>query len=250
MAKHGIRKRSAKLPSAQITTPQYLSWESETRVTDRRGGRGDHRAQYLSWQSETRQYNRLGAVDCPHLITPHVDRKHHVRPVHDPVLHLSLPLMGIGNAAGRRKGRVFGHASLPLMGIGNCSYSRRTRVRPASHYPSWGSETKWRFGQLDKDTLLITPHGDRKPDQLIVRIARAVDLITPHGDRKPQDIGRLFLRRELITPHGDRKQAERAAIDALHYASLPLMGIGNSFRGSLSYPLRRTHYPSWGSETL
>ena len=99
-------------------------------------------------------------------------------------LPISLPLMGIGNA---KVGSAFVAAtpllSLPLMGIGNLP----------------------------------------KPDH----VARVTLLITPHGDRKPEQLGRLLLaRRELITPHGDRKLfVARQLLPRIWY-SLPLMGIG------------------------
>ena len=166
--------------------------------------------------------------------------------------------------------------------------SRSSRSVPSTaHYPSWGSKTRNCSGRgrasatcscslplmgIENKTIsecrttcgliigLITPHGDRKPEKLIVFSVRwrrggphypswgsktrapASDayaeglnlrLITPHGDRKPRcppARARLLSRRsELITPHGDRKHSEREVRDrfreALH--SLPLMGIEN-----------------------
>ncbi len=76
---------------------------------------------------------------------------------------------------------------------------------------------------------LITPHGDWKP-RAQYRGCRVKKLITPHGDWKRFGHFPLAIRAQaLITPHGDWKP-----------------------RLSRSGPMgpRRTHYPSWGLETL
>ena len=95
------------------------------------------------------------------LITPHGDRKRS-RQTHCPhrsrshypswgsetgceVRAHSLPLMGIGNMMPQiRQCRISSDFSLPLMGIGNqIERPAPSPGLPQSHYPSWGSETRW-----------------------------------------------------------------------------------------------------------
>ena len=139
--------------------------------------------------------------------------------------------------------------SLPLMGIGNSPISTRRFSTGCTHCPSWGSETGSRSSRNCIQRGLITPHGDRKPHDLLGSVRFADPLITPHGDRKPgiayakeraatfslplMGIGnpsgprRVGGHLVLITPHGDRKRGGRARPAGAH----------------------RSHYPSWGSET-
>ena len=179
--------------------------------------------------------------------------------------------------------------SLPLMGIGNPHRQDYQNRGGASHYPSWGSETL-RLGVRRLLLLsLITPHGDRKPENAAcLRLGDAPDslplmgignggigivvcgsyaLITPHGDRKP-----LILRTSKETHYPSwGSETDLAAPGAGgSEGSLPLMGIGNlsdmaadSEPGYLITPhgdRKRSvshcgrwpvsaHYPSWGSET-
>ena len=81
------------------------------------------------------------------------------------------------------------------------------------------------------NSLLITPHGDRKPHRDGSAKDRPLDLITPHGDRK------LDVLRQIAAQDSD-------------VPSLPLMGIGNPDDGaSAGSTTADSHYPSWGSET-
>ena len=165
----------------------------------------------------------------------------------------SLPLMGIGNpaAAVRTGGRP--RSSLPLMGIGNPAAAVRTGGRPRSslplmgignrprrahraagtghvaHYPSWGSETRTSGGGWRRPWLtLITPHGDRKPPLLLA-------IPPPRYCSLPL----MGIGNWTSTTVGTRRITR----------SLPLMGIGNPTCSQPASESRRTHYPSWGSET-
>ena len=120
----------------------------------------------------------------------------------------SLPLMGIGNAAWRIA--AWGvTSSLPLMGIGNSSRSSTRAGRPGTHYPSWGSGTARGHGRRRR-VALITPHGDREPT-CCRRGSPAVRLITPHGDRERPARQRRGAAVLLITPHGDREHGRPGA---------------------------------------
>ena len=116
--------------------------------------------------------------------------------------------MGIENQPPAERDHYSDGCSLPLMGIEN----RITGAQRVIEYPH-----------------LITPHGDRKLDNLSWSFTRS-NLITPHGDRK------RFVRQglqsipdALITPHGDRKPANTILADSITKAA---------------------HYPSWGSKTI
>ena len=97
---------------------------------------------------------------------------------------------------------------------------------------------------------LITPHGDRKRLSIDLGDVRGTDLITPHGDRKPE---RRWPHRPASAAHypswGSETTAPEARSAEAARTSLPLMGIGNSYRRCGRSRPTRTHYPSWGSET-
>ena len=120
------------------------------------------------------------------------------------------------------------------------------------HYPSWGSETLARTGSASAGYVPShTPHGDRKPDRRNVRRASARHLITPHGDRKHGGEaidGPCHVVSLPLMGIGNPPTEEQRAV--IRRDSLPLMGIGNRASRRRSAPSsRRTHYPSWGSET-
>ena len=95
---------------------------------------------YPSWGSETRDRERSVQAQAQ-LITPHGDRKLHVRARGSVPPFSSLPLMGIGNQHERLGCTGKRRRSLPLMGIGNRPSLRASSGAACSHYPSWGSET-------------------------------------------------------------------------------------------------------------
>ena len=168
-----------------------------------------------------------------------------------PGFHISLPLMGIGNAANSRK-PPSSAASLPLMGIGNLlewsivpipadklitphgdreleEHHPRAHRGEHPNYPSWGSGTRRLAGGLPVfPTQLIAPHGDRElgvPGQ--ERADGTGKLITPHGDRELRIKATAGGDPQLIIPHGDRERTRRQS----------------------SGPRLPSHYPSWGSGT-
>ena len=141
------------------------------------------------------------------LITPHGDRKPdcgHPTPRHRCASH--YPSWGSETQEVPQSDGTIATFSLPLMGIGNRSQPRPCRLG-SSH--------------------LITPHGDRKPDQGAVGRAPAGRLITPHGIGNCTELPRPAPSEVLITPHGDRK-LKLLVMDKVATV---------------------THYPSWGSET-
>ena len=87
-------------------------------------------------------------------------------------------------------------------------------------------------------------------DSSRVRYCVLVRLITPHGDRKRGHNDWAWPGRGCSLPLMGIGNSVHTMQDAQHSASLPLMGIGNKTGVSTMPALRRkTHYPSWGSET-
>ena len=178
--------------------------------------------------------------------------------------------MGIGNDVPDEAAEDL-IASLPLMGIGNGAGRRPRRGGSGTHYPSWGLETRRAAPPPGGLAGLITPHGDWKLKPLCaaaspssrsslplmgignedrdagaatdkhslplmgignqpgapVASLQLCQLITPHGDWKPRRARRSRAEHLLITPHGDWKPT----------------------RASAPEPAPRPHYPSWGLET-
>ena len=116
------------------------------------------------------------------------------------------------------------------MGIGNTTASAVSTTCPSpTHYPSWGSETDGGPDGKRQAAVLITPHGDRKPDPPAAGlIAGITALITPHGDRKP--IAKHNPAAPAYQTHypswGSETLEEARAVGHTAH-SLPLMGIGN-----------------------
>ena len=109
------------------------------RHADRSVRRTSH---YPSWGSETNGF--------PHLVLRST---------------FSLPLMGIGNPSGQRRGAPESPSHYPSWGSETIVRPRGAqRVTTWSHYPSWGSETSGTFSNAHegRNENLITPHGDRK----------------------------------------------------------------------------------------
>ena len=82
------------------------------------------------------------AAEIGDLITPHGDRELHIRNRTSDKSENSLPLMGIGNNSKKTTSNT-SSISLPLMGIGNSHPSDEERLSTATHYPSWGSGTRY-----------------------------------------------------------------------------------------------------------
>ena len=163
------------------------------------------------------------------------------------IVEISLPLMGIGNELAVRPTAVCCLLITPH-GDREPSPSRRPRGCHRAHYPSWGSgtrlaasETAVRLHSLPlmgigngarpdrrkRDSLLITPHGDREPPRRRVTPWARIRSLPLMGIGN-LDTGRVVaLSALLITPHGDRELLRHN-------------------RRSIS---RAAHYPSWGSGT-
>ena len=163
----------------------------------------------------------------PALITPHGDRKPGVRLVDVADETVSLPLMGIENAA---------RLSTP---------TRRRR----SHYPSWGSKTRVDPRRNVAQMRLITPHGDRKLDAAVNWGTRILAHYPSWGSKTARAVASPAIPRSSHYPswgsktRGGRRRS--AAHRSAHYpswgsktsvpslkrirkaVSLPLMGIEN-----------------------
>ena len=160
------------------------------------------------------------------------------------------------------------------MGIGNDhGCARDPVVTGRSHYPSWGLETDGPVRPAPHDLVLITPHGDWKPQCFANGTAAHSSSLPLMGIGN--SIGRnryIVARGVLITPHGDWKlgcdtramtrscrthypswglethrQSSPSGSQSVH--SLPLMGIGNDAGPSPDTSRMQAHYPSWGLET-
>ena len=185
---HGDRKpatRMADSTNVRISLP--LMGIGNT--TPRSYGRWRRSPHYPSWGSETR--DGVGSIIRRYaLITPHGDRKPAGGLQGAAVALTSLPLMGIGNMLGAPTSSSSPAPSLPLMGIGNarscaCSSEMSRRSLPLMGI---GNPVDHRHVIERRAFDLITPHGDRKPDDGAHRRHRPgclSQLITPHGDRKP-----------------------------------------------------------------
>ena len=98
---------------------------------------------------------------------------------------------------------------------------------------------------------LITPHGDRKLDHLVVEGLWTIILITPHGDRKPRESGPSGKWNMVSLPlMGIGNTSPVGMKVRLSPVSLPLMGIGNLLTAAAFTSSCPSHYPSWGSETF
>ena len=97
--------------------------------------------------------------------------------------------------------------------------------------------------------ILITPHGDRKPQLLRLAEQQDLNLITPHGDRKHMGFKYFVEYVETHYPSWGSETRISACRSESSAFSLPLMGIGNPTAKSAPSGLRASHYPSWGSET-
>ena len=141
---------------------------------------------------------------------------------------LSLPLMGIENPAPVMSEPICSSTLLPLMGIENAA-------QPAA---------------VERQILLITPHGDRKHAAIPPTRSK------PNSSLPLMGIENVQGQWRSISPFGDslplmgienamEKQRDRDnAVD-----SLPLMGIENPTAPSGAAVADTPHYPSWGSKT-
>ena len=142
---------------------------------------------------------------------------------------LSLPLMGIGNLIKLNHDNRMVNNSLPLMGIGNVRLKFSSPPHTPSHYPSWGLET----GSAGTERPAL-PASHYPSWGLETRVRAGW-----HGSLS-----------QLITPHGDWKPERGSSYCLAACNSLPLMGIGNASAAGPRPPAGRSHYPSWGLETV
>ena len=143
------------------------------------------------------------------------------------------------------QGRPASH--YPSWGSETSCWPRSRAASIASHYPSWGSETSRSDDGQSTTYPLITPHGDRKLSLAVSPSAISMNSLPLMG------IGNRRRRRgvnadlDLITPHGDRKlQTWGRRVYLRDLLSLPLMGIGNPSYPLILRPRRERSLPLMG----
>ena len=243
-------------------------------ASDQDSGNGDMRAHYPSWGFGTIQRNPVLNYAI-YLITPHGDLELGADDVWNGGYQVSLPLMGIWNAAmsarlippprrphypswGFGTGKTAFAAmpvfrSLPLMGIWNRFSLRASSNSATGSLPLMGIwNSLGKAAQAANVALLITPHGDLELASSFPSIRAICSLITPHGDL--EHVGPSCgsgRSRTLITPHGDLEPDQMRVVERLRAVSLPLMGIWNTPSSTAPPPdASSPHYPSWGFGTL
>ena len=194
------------------------------------------------------------------LITPHGDRKH------DDERHHKGDDQNLITPHGDRKhqctaGRTppGGRFSLPLMGIEN-RYQAWPRERP-SHYPSWGSKTRYRGARPAQPSTTHYPSwGSKTCRWPAVRPSRLLSHYPSWGSKTGhQRQGALALRAPHYPSWGSKTLVGGIGAGLRdRLISLPLMGIvgienENYTKGRpvrrCPCRLRAPHYPSWGSKT-
>ena len=139
------------------------------------------------------------------------------------------------------------------MGIGNrCPIRDPLSGVDFAHYPSWGSETAWLVGSWEASRSAHYPSWGSETATVCPECGAAHGLITPHGDRKQDDVqaGRYVRSLVSLPLMGIGNVLACGATGGTGMPSLPLMGIGNEPQVKRTHAERfDAHYPSWGSET-
>ena len=165
--------------------------------------------------------------------------------------HTHYPSWGSGTRFSPARNDDRDAVSLPLMGIGNPAGRIRPRGCCRLITPHGDRERVVRGAEGQERHHLITPHGDRELDVLDQLVLSFLDLITPHGDRERVDPPlRDAAYLHSLPLMGIGNPQAHGALDALAVtAHYPSWGSGTWHRQGVGTWFAVAHYPSWGSGT-